>query len=114
MSRTMLRMEEFLGDVTVGAVNDVPPGEGRSFVVAGHRIAVFRGRDGSLRAVQAECPHEGGAGGRHQLRAGRREDLAKTLAWISRASISRQSARSGPPGTQAHRAIPPRSAGRAG
>lgn len=60
MSKATLMMEEFLGDVTVGAVSDVPPGEGRSFVVAGHRIAVFRGRDGSLRAVQAECPHEGG------------------------------------------------------
>jgi nitrite reductase (NADH) small subunit len=45
---------------TVGMVNDVPPGEGRTFVVAGTQVAVFRLRNGSLHATQAVCPHAGG------------------------------------------------------
>jgi nitrite reductase (NADH) small subunit len=45
---------------TVGRVDDVPPGEGRTFVVAGTQVAVFRLRDGSLHATQAACPHAGG------------------------------------------------------
>ncbi|MBO0676343.1 Rieske 2Fe-2S domain-containing protein [Mycolicibacterium sp. S2-37] len=46
--------------VDVGAVEEVPLGEGRTFVVDGEQIAVFRLRDGSLRAVDAVCPHRGG------------------------------------------------------
>ncbi|RBY81022.1 Rieske (2Fe-2S) protein [Blastococcus sp. TF02A-26] len=45
---------------TVGRVEDVPPGEGRTFVAGGAQIAVFRLRDGSLHATQASCPHAGG------------------------------------------------------
>lgn len=45
---------------TIGRVEDVPPGEGRTFVVAGTQVAVFRLRDGSLHATQAACPHAGG------------------------------------------------------
>ena len=45
---------------TVGMVDDVPPGEGRTFVAAGTQVAVFRLRDGSLHATQAACPHAGG------------------------------------------------------
>jgi nitrite reductase/ring-hydroxylating ferredoxin subunit len=44
----------------VGRVEDVPPGEGRAFVVDGVQVAVFRLRDGSLHATQAACPHAGG------------------------------------------------------
>jgi nitrite reductase/ring-hydroxylating ferredoxin subunit len=44
----------------VGRVEDVPPGEGRAFVVDGTQVAVFRLRDGSLHATQAACPHAGG------------------------------------------------------
>jgi len=44
----------------VGRVEDVPPGEGRAFVVGGVQVAVFRLRDGSLHATQAACPHAGG------------------------------------------------------
>ena len=44
----------------VGMVDDVPPGEGRAFAVAGEQVAVFRLRDGSLHATQAACPHAGG------------------------------------------------------
>src|SRR4051812_50175347 len=44
----------------VGRVEEVPPGEGRTFVVGGRQVAVFRLRDGSLHATQAACPHAGG------------------------------------------------------
>ena len=44
----------------LGPVDEVPVGEGRSFAVAGEQVAVFRLRDGGLRATQAACPHAGG------------------------------------------------------
>ncbi|MFF2316135.1 Rieske (2Fe-2S) protein [Arthrobacter sp. NPDC058097] len=44
----------------LGPVDQIPPGEGRAYGVAGEQIAVFRLRDGSLRAVSAVCPHKGG------------------------------------------------------
>lgn len=47
-------------EVTVGALDDIPPGEGRAYDAAGHQVAVFRLRGGSVRAVQAVCPHRGG------------------------------------------------------
>ncbi|TFV50348.1 Rieske (2Fe-2S) protein [Blastococcus sp. TF02A-35] len=46
--------------VVVGRVDDVPPGEGRTFVAGGEQVAVFRLREGSLHATQAACPHAGG------------------------------------------------------
>jgi len=47
-------------EVCLGDVESVPLGEGRAFCVNGLSVAVFRPRDGSLYAVQAECPHQGG------------------------------------------------------
>lgn len=44
----------------LGPVDAVPVGEGRAFAVDGEQVAVFRLRDGSLRATQARCPHAGG------------------------------------------------------
>jgi nitrite reductase/ring-hydroxylating ferredoxin subunit len=44
----------------LGPITDIPLGEGRTFAVDGDMIAVFRLRDGSLRAVSAVCPHKGG------------------------------------------------------
>ena len=44
----------------LGPVSQVPLGEGRTFAVADSQIAVFRLRDGSLRALDAVCPHRGG------------------------------------------------------
>jgi nitrite reductase (NADH) small subunit len=41
-------------------VEDIPWGEGRAFAVGDEQIAVFRLRDGSLRALGAVCPHRGG------------------------------------------------------
>jgi nitrite reductase (NADH) small subunit len=47
-------------DVDIGRVDEIPLGEGRTFAVGDEQIAVFRLRDGSLRAVDAVCPHRGG------------------------------------------------------
>jgi nitrite reductase (NADH) small subunit len=44
----------------LGPVAQVPIGEGRAFAVGDEQVAVFRLRDGSLRATQARCPHAGG------------------------------------------------------
>jgi len=44
----------------IGSVHDIPLGEGRTFAVDGDMIAVFRLRDGSIRALSAVCPHKGG------------------------------------------------------
>lgn len=44
----------------LGPVDDIPLGEGRTYAVDGEMVAVFRLRDGSLRALSAICPHKGG------------------------------------------------------
>jgi nitrite reductase (NADH) small subunit len=49
-----------MSDISLGHVDEIPVGQGRAFVVDGRQIAVFRLRDGSLRAVDAVCPHRGG------------------------------------------------------
>jgi nitrite reductase [NAD(P)H] small subunit len=44
----------------LGPVETVPLGEGRAFAIGDEQVAVFRLRDGTLRATQARCPHAGG------------------------------------------------------
>ena len=44
----------------LGPVHDIPLGEGRTYAVDGAMVAVFRLRDGSVRALSAVCPHQGG------------------------------------------------------
>jgi nitrite reductase (NADH) small subunit len=44
----------------LGSIHDIPVGEGRTFAVDGEMVAVFRLRDGSVRALSAVCPHRGG------------------------------------------------------
>jgi nitrite reductase (NADH) small subunit len=46
--------------VLVGEVAELPIGEGRTFAVAGRRLALFHTRSGEIFATQAECPHKGG------------------------------------------------------
>jgi nitrite reductase (NADH) small subunit len=46
--------------VSVGRLERLPLGQGRTFVVDGREIAVFRQRDGRLFAAQGRCPHRRG------------------------------------------------------
>lgn len=48
------------GRCRLGRVDQIPLGEGRAFAVGDEQVAVFRLRDGGLRAVAAVCPHRGG------------------------------------------------------
>ena len=54
----------------LGSIEQVPFGEGRAFDVGGQQVAVFRVRDGRVRALSAVCPHRGGpiADGQTDLR----------------------------------------------
>ena len=60
-------MELYTPDVTdrpvrisLGRINLIPRGQGRCFSVGRFRIAVFRHRDDSVRALENACPHRGG------------------------------------------------------
>ncbi len=44
----------------LGSIDNFPPGQGRSFVIEGEEIAVFRQRDGQFFATQNRCPHKQG------------------------------------------------------
>ncbi len=46
--------------VVVGTLEQIPPGEGRNFVVEEEKIAVFRTHADEVYATQASCPHRGG------------------------------------------------------
>jgi nitrite reductase (NADH) small subunit len=45
---------------TAGHISAIPVGEGRMLRVDGHLVAVFRLRDGGVRATQPWCPHRTG------------------------------------------------------
>jgi nitrite reductase (NADH) small subunit len=44
----------------LGLADELPIGEGRAYPIGDASVAVFRLRDGTLRAVSAVCPHAGG------------------------------------------------------
>lgn len=44
----------------LGPVAELPVGEGRAYAAGDDMVAVFRLRNGELRAVSAVCPHAGG------------------------------------------------------
>lgn len=44
----------------VGHISALPEGEGRTVLLGGRRVAIFRSRTGRVFATQAECPHLGG------------------------------------------------------
>jgi nitrite reductase (NADH) small subunit len=46
--------------VALGAIDAIPVGQGRCFIVGSEEIAVFRQRDGRLFASQNRCPHRQG------------------------------------------------------
>jgi nitrite reductase (NADH) small subunit len=47
-------------DVLVTTRDQIPVGEGRTFIVGGKPIAVFQTHDGGIFATQPHCPHKGG------------------------------------------------------
>lgn len=46
--------------ILLGGIESVPLGQGRAFIVEGIEIAVFRTREGKLRAIENRCPHRNG------------------------------------------------------
>jgi nitrite reductase/ring-hydroxylating ferredoxin subunit len=44
----------------LGPLDQIPVGEGRAFAVGSDQVAVFRLRDGRVRALSAVCTHRGG------------------------------------------------------
>lgn len=44
----------------LGPLAQIPPGEGRDFLVAGRSVAVFHLRGGAVYATQSACPHRQG------------------------------------------------------
>ena len=44
----------------LGSVDRIPLGEGKTFLVDGREIAVFRERGDVVHATQARCPHKAG------------------------------------------------------
>lgn len=46
--------------VHLGSVEKIPLGQGLCYRVEGERIAVFRTRDGAVRAIENTCPHAKG------------------------------------------------------
>ena len=46
--------------ISLGSIDGIPLGQGRAFIVGRIEIAVFRTREGFLRAVANRCPHRRG------------------------------------------------------
>ena len=46
--------------IDLGSVERIAVGHGHCFKIAEHEVAVFRGRDGGLFAIENSCPHLGG------------------------------------------------------
>lgn len=44
----------------LGGVEQIPPGEGRVFAIERQCVAIFRLRNGELRACDPVCPHQAG------------------------------------------------------
>ncbi|HEX4807558.1 MAG TPA: Rieske 2Fe-2S domain-containing protein [Bryobacteraceae bacterium] len=47
-------------ETLVAPLDAIPCGEGRTFEIAGKRLAIFHTRAGRIFATQAECPHKNG------------------------------------------------------
>ena len=52
--------------IEVARVDQIPPGSGRLFIVAGNDVAVFN-VDGNICAIADTCPHAGGSLGLGKL-----------------------------------------------
>jgi nitrite reductase [NAD(P)H] small subunit len=51
---------ELTRGINLGALDKIPVGQGRCYIVGGQELAVFRQRDGRLFATQNRCPHKQG------------------------------------------------------
>ena len=49
-----------MSDYVIGAIDQIPVGEGRNFKVADTRMAIFRTHAGDVFATQPDCPHLAG------------------------------------------------------
>jgi nitrite reductase (NADH) small subunit len=49
-----------MAEYNIGPLSQIPPGEGRNFIIAAQKIAVFHTREGGVFATQAHCPHKNG------------------------------------------------------
>ena len=49
-----------MSDYVIGAIDQIPVGEGRNFQVADTRMAIFRTHAGDVFATQPDCPHLAG------------------------------------------------------
>lgn len=49
-----------LNEIVIGSLSQIPPGEGRMFLLNGEPVAVFHTRGGKVFATQAFCPHRAG------------------------------------------------------
>lgn len=56
----MLTQNATREEVRLGPASQIPLGEGRTFLVRGDRIAIFRARNGEMFAAEADCPHRAG------------------------------------------------------
>jgi nitrite reductase (NADH) small subunit len=48
-----------VSEVCLGALEEIPLGQGRAFQIGTESVAVFRLRNGTLHAIQNDCPHRG-------------------------------------------------------
>ncbi|GAA1826349.1 non-heme iron oxygenase ferredoxin subunit [Luedemannella flava] len=53
-------MSSELVEISIGSLESLPIGEGRTFTIDGDMVAIFRTRTGVVHAVSAVCPHAGG------------------------------------------------------
>lgn len=53
-------MDPSTTQINLGSIEKIPLGQGRSYIVDGQEIAVFRQRDGRFFAAQNRCPHRNG------------------------------------------------------
>lgn len=60
MSELITATTTATAEIDLGPLDSVPIGEGRTVIVDGRSIAIFRPRSGHVYATQADCPHLGG------------------------------------------------------
>ena len=47
-------------ELLVTTLDQIPVGEGRTFMIGGREVAMFHTHDGGIYATQAHCPHRNG------------------------------------------------------